>query len=245
MKIKELFEDGYIHYPVWLKEILVNCLPYLTQIDFDLAKYPLYRGIRTNDNFKTILPCWEGYEFSYRLETTKENRKPVDTPQSLHCYVDDAFLKFFGKRYRSDHIVFGINNLVYISRYIGYPSILLPCGDFSFCWSPNVLDFSMECMEWFEDLDEEYPEYTYDKKVKIMSDLITRELKYQTTDLKAAIESKHEIMISCDKFYVIQASAIDIDVALRVLKRDLINLHRNPKHDVYNYNASNYNANHI
>ena len=63
--------------------VLMNeCRPFLEEIDFKVADYPMYRGLTTK------------VPLSRKFKTNKvwlANRKPLNTPQYLHDLVNEIF----------------------------------------------------------------------------------------------------------------------------------------------------------
>ena len=123
-----------------------------------------------------------------------KNREPVDTDHNVSSTADKWFEKKFGIKYRSNSL-FVTGNLGTAEEY-GETVAIFPIGEFSFCWSPKVSDFTYslikgsELTDGFDELEE-----------------VTRHMDladYTSTNLIAAIDSGNEIMIHCPAgFYAV------------------------------------------
>lgn len=169
-----------------LNTIKRDCDPYLSMINRNLSMYPIYRGVYRH-NYGTSI------ERGFWQYQTNQFRKPKDMPLSVHQYIDNWFLNKFGIKYRSQ-AVFGTGSMMLAAEY-GSPHMMLPIGNFNFCWTPILEDLYKE----FDGADAMYGQEAINKW---MSSLQYR----QNDNLKLAIESGNEIMISCDEYYLLNAS---------------------------------------
>jgi hypothetical protein len=166
------------------------CKPFLSQISINTPS--LARGQTVG-----LLPVVEGLYIS----STLPNRKPRDTSFEVHQIADQWFLEKFGIRYRSDHVVFVTSNEAIASDY-GNAGIIIPIGNFSFCWTSQYEDI------FYDKLRDNYIQFTIDsmanKKKLTKKQVIIDTLEnahYQDTNLKAAIDAQTEIMIHCQKYF--------------------------------------------
>jgi hypothetical protein len=184
-----------------------HCQPFLSQIGDDIFTYKLWRGVRkAPDRSISVVPC-------------PVNRSPKDTAREIHQAADRYFLKKFGIKFRSNSFfVTGSEEMA--ASYgtevwnPGAEVIVIPQGDFKFCWSPITNDFyqsTEEAIDWPNDLDDDATVFEinayFDKEVFALCE----RMKYQTTDLKRAIKSRHEIMLHCNSAYYLYT--LDYDMA--------------------------------
>lgn len=166
------------------------CKPFLSQISINTPS--LARGQSVG-----LLPVVEGLYIS----TTLPNRKPRDTSFEVHQIADQWFEKKFGIKYRSDHVVFVTSNESIASDY-GNAGIIIPIGDFSFCWTSQYEDI------FYDKLNSSHIQFEMDlmadknpvTKEQVIIDILEN-AHYQDTNLKAAIDSQNEIMIHCQKYF--------------------------------------------
>ncbi len=160
-----------------LDAVANDCHRYLDEVGglhVALRDRPLYRGV--NKVFFSEAPMV--------VAPVPVNRRPKDTPLETHQQVDNWFLQHFKIRYRSNaFFVTGGRNTA--SQY-GSLAVLVPIGDYSYCWSPVIDDF--------------YIQLKSDSNVVEMLD----NADYQTTDIKKALKVGHEIMLHCEKAYLIE-----------------------------------------
>ena len=182
------------------------CKPYLNEIGgFKNAIFvhPLYRGI-AGLNFKKN-------EYSTVIKVD-QNRTPTDTPPAMQNEIDNWFEDKAGVRFRqtSLHCTGNIDTADSYSVDKG-PLIVLPMGNFNYCWSTIYRDmFSSLANESITagvvqgGTKQRLMLWTKDDIIKFMENG-----NYQAnTGLVPAINSKKEIMISCKKALVVQQKFI-------------------------------------
>lgn len=152
-----------------------NCKPYFSQ-----TYKPMYRGIMIFDQYNAV-----------STSPVRKNRKPLNTNPNVHKAVDAAFKQLFGYKFRSGSMFAtgGSNN----ASYYGVNHVVIPIGEFTFCWSPNIHDL-------YDTSEERYIPHTVPEE---MVNFI-KAVGYKTTDLNKAISSKQEIMIYCDSYVKIR-----------------------------------------
>jgi hypothetical protein len=167
-----------------LKTIRQECAPFLNAIRHNPTGF-LYRGISRNVRNGMKSGNILDIPVMYGVEQTKADRQPRDSTNKLHVAWDEFFLKQFGWRARTDHVLFASSEKQMCVGYGTQVVITMPKGNFEFIWSPNVADMWGDCTsEWAEE------------DVLKMKD-------YRNDDLHAAIKSGHEVMIRCESAYVI------------------------------------------
>lgn len=132
----------------------------------------LYRGLRGH-----------GYPDAFK-GAPRNNRVPTSMSRYANSVeFDNALLKAGAKAIRSNSI-FCTSSNAFASNYAtnGGIYIIFPVNGFNFTWSPTTKD----SIEWFQDLEPNY-------------DAIVRD-NYTTKDFIAALNSKHEIMISSEYY---------------------------------------------
>lgn len=160
--------------------LITYCKPYFSQ-----TNKMVFRGIIAHDPHNLV-----------SVSPVRKDRKPYNTDPLIHDTADKAFEQLFGYKFRSGSIfVTGSENDA--STY-GMNHIVIPIGEFVYCWSPNVYDFYMTTLE-----DEMITPST---SVEDMKHFLTF-MGYKTTDIEQAITSQNEIMIYCDSFVKIRVDS--------------------------------------
>lgn len=162
-----------------------DCKPFLKAINYDVAHYPLYRGLgQESDSF--IIK-------SVRLE----NREPSDSPQNIHDALNDYFTQTFGEPFRNAMFAAGTQ---IVTASFGNLYIVFPAGKFTFVWSPEVTDLVTEYIPTLEDILDQVDQQT----IPLDMSSFMNTLNYTNGNLKKAIESNKEIMIRCEQYYGIR-----------------------------------------
>ena len=170
-----------------------DCSPFFTEHQ---TGQPLYRGV--TNNVVRINP----YLFKV---ATEANRNPLDTPTINHNLADKWLNDNVGGRFRSDHIAFCTGRQTTASAY-GTVHIIVPIGDFSFCWSPLIRDMSnvlpkTGAVSAAAALNDQLS----DEEIRTgMVEHVLARGRYQTTQLTSAIASLNEIMLRCNQYYALR-----------------------------------------
>jgi len=151
-----------------------NCKPFLKMINNQYDLYCLYRGI--SKKF--------AHDF-FAKKKVRKNRIPRDTQFEYHSAIDEALYKKFKIRGRSE-CLFVTGQPLNAVKY-GDVYLIFPIGNFKFIWSKSIEDLFDITFKAKEDK-------------KFYTNLAN---KYQTTNLKKAIESGNEIMIKCKEYYML------------------------------------------
>lgn len=122
-----------------------DCSPYLNRIGGlknALFQTPLYRGFRTNDLTANHITK----NTTIQSIPTRLDRRPKDTPEITHNLIDNWFEKATGFRFRSSSVF--TSSLKFQAFEYGNPYIVIPAGEFHYCWS-----------ELYSDMYEEFRSY--------------------------------------------------------------------------------------
>lgn len=127
-----------------------------------------------------------------RLVTPRTNRTPTDTSIDVHQVLDQAFHRRFGVRYRSNSI-FATGDLSVARMYsAGDVAVALPVNGMRFCWSPEIDDLYEHMLRAMKDNAVEIPDEAERLDFCVEKALET----YEQTNLAAAVNTGHEVMIS-------------------------------------------------
>lgn len=164
-------------------KIRANCQPFLQKIGNNPTDTILWRGSPDLDETKLVTKV-----------RNPKNRHPRDTDPHVSEVADEWFKDKFGIAYRSNALF--VTGKYRSAEEYGSVYIVLPIGEFRFCWSPEVEDFTYGLVP-----GEEITQ-GYDDTYRVMSRL--DKVGYIETDLVAAAKSNCEIMIYCPAgFYLI------------------------------------------
>lgn len=159
--------------------------------------------------------------------TPRKDRKPLSMQPALHDALNVEMKRQFGIPYRSEG-VFVTGNRSDASSY-GPVAIILPESPFKFCWSPRIHDaysvFELSAALRYvrtnavkkQHSSDEVPQTIIQNQftdflddnawgMELFYEWFNEEYhngEYTDEDLGVAIESEHEIMISCPRYVVI------------------------------------------
>lgn len=120
------------------------------------------------------------------------DRRPRDSGPKFHEIADHWFLERFGIRYRSQGVFVTPNQLT-ATAYAASPrhvARVVPLTEYRYCWSPRVSDLLFKAKE-LADAD----------PAAIRQFLESAE--YQESELGAAHEAGHEVMLHCSRYVAI------------------------------------------
>lgn len=196
----KLFEINHQVDPNMAADVIINhCKPFLEQINYDPARYPIYRGVHTKDKPHMQVDARTGLR---TIRGHNPNRKPLDTPPEVHNELNRIYKEMFGLPFRNGTFVSG--SYPQSTGYGDMTVVVLPIGNFNFLWSPKVedalvgYDIDARCIKYKYNKSVLSPEYLQDK---------TDDNDYQTTNLPSAILSRHEIMLYCDSCIILRTKA--------------------------------------
>lgn len=185
--------------------VLQHCKPFLEMIDYDLDTYTLYRGM---DNASLS----RGEEVAPGMTIKPghvKSRTPLGTPIDVYNEVNDLFTKKFGVPFRNS--VFTTGDYAW-GHMFGIPHMIIPIGNFKFCWSPTIRDFGEHIMdEGSYDIlkNKNKNPHAIQQWVQSIVD------EHIDTDLKRAIRSHHEIAIYCDKCLIISSHSKELGFGIQ------------------------------
>ena len=143
----------------------------------------------------------------------RKNRKPKNTPERIHNWLDKWFEYKFGIKARSKSLM--ADNKKAIASTYGTPYIIFPVGKYKIIWSEEVPDL-------YDDIKLQVPkeeiEEVLDKEPREVENLDNSLIEiletYKENNLKKALsigETSFEIMLICDHYYGINTNSIDKD----------------------------------
>lgn len=178
---------------------------------------------------------------------TRKDRRPKDTPGILHDALNTMLTREFGIPYRSQGLFVSGNPGE--ALHYGKVAIILPEGDFKFCWSTSVSDayahFELNPARRFvaanshrhgykpEDVPERQTDFVNFLEATEWARSLFNEWftelyhmsNYTDTDFSDAVDSDNEIMISCDEYAVVRDTELIrsyyIDAAEHILGGEL------------------------
>jgi hypothetical protein len=207
MKLHHLFEDDEQDDQQHLTKDLVStiieeCEPFLDEIRHQPDNYVMYRGIRVKPSF-TENPdgSWKTPITGVHRIRVRKDRVPLDISKSATEILNSLFERDFGIKYRTQ-AAFVKGDKSSTIEY-GSPHVILPIGEFKYCWSPNIEDLYVYAAYKF-DLEKIGQLQNPEEKIKE----VYEKGEYKSNGLLMALTNykKHEIMVACDEYYAIEAS---------------------------------------
>jgi len=180
-----LREDIEDQQKVW-SMIQQNCQPFINEIGGveKLFSLPIYRGSFDSQNNTSI-----------REIPVLPNRKPRNTQAEWHKAADEWFASTTGVLFRSHAIFADGNKEVGDSYGRGYSEIVIPIRQFNYCWSDIIRDMTLTLERTPREDDESEGDFVWN---------ILDEGGYRfNSGLADAAQSECEIMINCEKVYLI------------------------------------------
>ena len=169
-----LTEEQNVQY-IW-SLLQKDCKPYIKQLKNDL----LYRGsYKSNDGIIKVIP--------------RKDRRPMSIYPKVQEILDNFFNKKFGWKPRSTG-VFCTGDFEQAGQY-GITYSFWPIGPFKFLWHPTVSDLFGAL--WTD--NHSSWSYWIDNPQRLEGFV----KGYSDKNFHRAIQSKHEIMISCKKYYLV------------------------------------------
>lgn len=130
------------------------------------------------------------------VRTTRMNRVPRDIPMGIHTEADEWFYRKFGVRYRSQAL-FVTSSLLTAATYaldkdVKNVARVIPLGPYRICWSDQRSDLVFACAQTSPADIAQYLDSS----------------GYVETDLNAAHERGHEVMLHCERYIMIPANLL-------------------------------------
>lgn len=172
-----------------------NCSQYINEVKG--MKYCLGRYTRgAKESVKTYVEI-----------TPRKDRRPSDTPQWLHDYLDKEFKKKFGWSPRSSGVF-----CLPIPKESAYPTykLVFPFDGYKYLWNPNVDDLFVQLRDFVYSMDGAMDVHylapgfhgTTGIGEALKEKIDELVFGYRATDLGDAIRI-NEIMLSCKKYYLV------------------------------------------
>ena len=142
-----------------------------------------------------------GYVAKSEIEklTTRKDRRPRDTDKPLHKSVNKEFKKTFGWKPRSEGL-FTFGGKI-VGGYGIETGIVFPIGNFEFLWSKKIRDFFMWSLDNYKPPGTKNSKEEQEYRKKWSEDIVK---KYDDKNLCKALDSTSEIIIKCDKYWIIK-----------------------------------------
>ena len=143
----------------------------------------------------------------WEIRQWRERTGPTDTPRAAHDVFNEYFKDRFGAPIRNWLFATGDIKTARVYTKRAPVCVIFPIGNYEFVSSPDkdmndlTTLHSRTKAEFFvlTPYDDSGP--ATDKKVANYMIGRMRHVKWNTTDIVSAVESKNEIMLKCDKFY--------------------------------------------
>lgn len=204
VKLAQILEQGTPSIKSSIQTIVKQCPKALDAFFID-GRYRLYRGI--------INPT--PHPIDYKL--TRTNRQPRDTLESIHQATDLWFLERFKHRYRSNATA-ATGNRQTAEKDYGTPHFIVPDGDFSFLWSPEMMDIGASVEEVVSGkLSLTDPRAITDQLIKELVYHFLDDKRFETKQPQRAVQSGNEIMIVTEGYYVVNLDRVnETDINTRI-----------------------------
>jgi hypothetical protein len=123
------------------------------------------------------------------LKTPRMDRRPKDTPEALHGWLDVSFHEKFGWYVRTEGVFATASKS--LADEFGKPYMFFPFNGYEFVWSEVVQDLTNDIEDY--------------KRGSQIQDFEIEEFvqQYTNKDIHAAIWSMNEISFKCDKYYLV------------------------------------------
>lgn len=210
MKISEVIRDNKEQFNEVKSYIETHCQPYLQEIGGlrnALYNKPLFRGIAG----------WIGLKDNpMKTSTVNQNRSPLDTPVNIHTQIDDWFFQKTNIHFRSSS-VFCTGSLRHTHDYaqIGETIIIIPKGNYHYCWSPVYRDMYGSLIDYAKIINphtigskEKTTKFFIENPAHIIKFLSKGHYKIDT-GLVTAIDSWHEIMLHCNEVVMVNIKWVE------------------------------------
>lgn len=177
----------------------------------------MFRGIngvsKKDDRFIGFVEADNGEKMPAYVFDVRKDRKPAATTKPFHTILDDWFEENQGLKARSETMFCYGEDAIGSTTAYGDTFAVFPVGDFTYTWSPNVVDLWSDMHHLVRDAfeDEHERDMMYrairgertDKATRALLDEFMTMLKYQHNNLNAALKSDAEIMVDADQYIAI------------------------------------------
>lgn len=192
MKLKQILKEGAYDIAQILNK---DCSKFIQES----KRIPLYRGINLKES--------EEYLDHMIKRSVRKNRRSLGNNKlSIEMFnLFDEKLKNSGFKAIRSNSALCTGNKAIASQYGNNTYAIFPIGDYSYTWNPKVEDYFKDfiyTMTMYQhtkrDIIDNLDEFLNDWWNQIGS-------KYTNQNLKKAIKSGNEIMITCDQYYGIES----------------------------------------
>lgn len=196
---------------LFITNIINDCRPYIKEIikNSDSGHLPMLYSGRKRDT--------DWFE-----QSVINGRTPKDMNPEVHKDLDNEFLKQYGWRARSN-VLFCSGDFMVTTEY-GKEYMIFPKGQFKFLWNPKIADLFVHLRRFTRNVNTKYKkdnqllQYFRDELTKEVGDkweesealeryhIFIKNLVngYKSTNLVEALDSRHELMVNCKKYYAVQ-----------------------------------------
>ena len=186
-------------------------------VTYDIIKKDCKKYLNAIKGTGLILSRDEMLITSYKKKVRK-NRRPKDTPLSIHKFLDDSLKKKFGWNARSEGLFCYASEIDYV-----IDKAVFPIGNFEFIYSTVVDDITVVLADGFDYPVTGFAHYFDEGDLpnikKYWNDTLLK--TYTNKNFKQALKyglKSYEIMIKCDYAYIINRSDYDISLKRFILK---------------------------
>jgi len=148
----------------------------------------LYRGIRTNDSDPIFL-----------TKTPRDDRRPKDTAESIHDYMNKLYKKKFGWEVRN-----GISVSTSYGQADAYGNVhvFFPADGFKYVWHPDIYDFTNDFAGDWMDSRSFDPDPTFNIDFQTAAQQLV-DTSYDK-NIKGAYGYNREMMFWAPKYYLLR-----------------------------------------
>lgn len=180
MKLFELHEQNFD-----LEKFKSDCAPFLAELKG--ASSVLYHGSHHSPT-------------DFEVRQFKERSGPRDTLPRIHTELNDIFKQKYGHEIRNWLFTTGDRHQ---ARVYGPLNVIFPIGsNYNYVWSPFVEDMTSHRTGFVD----KYHHLPYDERQEKANDEFLNDIATTTfhvdKQLHEALESRHEIHLKCEKFYI-------------------------------------------
>ena len=159
-----------------------ECRPFLQESH--QIKAPMYRGVKRSIPFATFA-------------ATRKERRPLDSSPGMHA-IFNRLIAHCGKTANRSNSAFCTGDHKQATRY-GVPYVIIPMGGFHYTWDQSVKD-------WWGHWNHQLGHLRADQKLSDdLKQIFCNNLRGDDGTLAEAIESGQEIMISCDRYLMVNS----------------------------------------
>lgn len=184
----------------YINEVGTNTIAWVNSLDVLKAADMVKKDCRPFLNQVSRCSKWGDYIFIRNVghgfpsgkiilqKRVRQDRRPSDTPEIIHNYINDELEKKFGWRPREQA---AFTSPHYIRAEAGYSTMFFPIGKFEIVWHPKVRDLYTHADIWIE--DQQFDTREIDSIIE----------GYKSGGLCGALKSRNEVMFRCKTYYLV------------------------------------------